>query len=72
MNLINKLKEKRKKVEEIMSSSNKEGRRIFILRHAERVDFIAPDWISICFDNDGNYIRRDLNMPKTIPKRYVM
>ncbi|XP_063703820.1 ecdysteroid-phosphate phosphatase-like [Culicoides brevitarsis] len=44
-------------------------RKIFLLRHAERVDFIMPQWYNTCFDGDGKYLRRDLNMPKSVPAR---
>lgn len=45
-------------------------RQIYLLRHAERVDFIMPQWFNTCFDPDRNYIRKDLNMPKSVPPRY--
>lgn len=44
-------------------------RRIFVLRHGERVDYVFPNFTSVCFDSEGNYTRNDLNMPKTLPKR---
>ena len=44
-------------------------RRIFVMRHGERVDFTFNDWLVECFDKQGNYFRRDLNLPKRLPKR---
>uniref|UniRef100_A0A914BUW4 Phosphoglycerate mutase n=1 Tax=Acrobeloides nanus TaxID=290746 RepID=A0A914BUW4_9BILA len=49
-------------------------RKVFVFRHAERVDRTfrseLSHWTDRAFDEDGKYKPFDLNMPKMLPKRH--
>ncbi|KAL1284378.1 Ubiquitin-associated and SH3 domain-containing protein [Trichinella pseudospiralis] len=50
-------------------SENGTGRRVILLRNAERMDRIFPEWVDMAFNEQGKYRPYDLNQPLQIPFR---
>lgn len=66
---IVKSKEAKFKTEIPTSNSSTGNRKIFVVRHGERADLVFGSFVPYCFDPQGNYIQKDLNMPATLPAR---
>ncbi|KRX37476.1 Protein UBASH3A -like protein [Trichinella murrelli] len=45
------------------------GRRVMLMRNAERIDRTFPEWIDVSFNDKGKYKSYDLNQPLEIPMR---
>ena len=71
---VNSLPRSFKKAKPTQQSSlanPRKPRRIFVIRHGERVDVIfGHSWVFQFFDDKGGYHRRNLNMPKRLPTRF--
>uniref|UniRef100_A0A8C7UXR8 Ubiquitin associated and SH3 domain containing Bb n=1 Tax=Oncorhynchus mykiss TaxID=8022 RepID=A0A8C7UXR8_ONCMY len=43
-------------------------RTLFVCRHGERMDVVfGKQWLSLCSDSKGRYVRTNLNMPVSLP-----
>ncbi|KRX61699.1 Protein UBASH3A -like protein [Trichinella sp. T9] len=57
------------KVQENKETLELSGRRIFLVRHGERMDRVFPGWLRLGFTDLGAYRPYDLNMPLRAVKR---
>ncbi|KRZ56627.1 Protein UBASH3A -like protein [Trichinella nativa] len=57
------------KVQENKETVELSGRRIFLVRHGERMDRVFPGWLRLGFTDLGAYRPYDLNMPLRAVKR---
>ncbi|KRZ22205.1 Protein UBASH3A -like protein [Trichinella pseudospiralis] len=46
------------------------GRRVMLMRNAERIDRTFPEWVDVSFKDKGKYKAYDLNQPLEIPERH--
>ncbi len=51
------------------TAGTRTGRRVFLMRHAERIDRVFPGWIKLAFTDGKKYRPYDLNQPLSLPKR---
>ncbi len=57
--------EERRKEQQAANGS----RKVFVMRHAERLDRIFPGWQKLAFNEYGKYHPYDLNQPLSMPRR---
>lgn len=70
MNSLPRSFKKTKTPHETSLATDQKSRRIFVIRHGERVDVtFGHSWFYQFFDGNGSYHRRNLNMPKRLPTR---
>ncbi|CAH1104142.1 unnamed protein product [Psylliodes chrysocephalus] len=67
--LYQNLQELKRKTAADKNPDESQTRRIFVMRHGERIDFTFGSWVPYCFNESGKFERKDLNMPKSLPHR---
>ncbi|KFD48766.1 phosphoglycerate mutase family protein [Trichuris suis] len=57
------------KIQPTQDKANLSGRRVFLMRNAERLDRIFPEWLDMSINEQGKFRPYDLNQPVSLPKR---